>query len=59
MRVMVVEDEKRARTLIARLLNLVDPNIQIVGECANGTVTPTRGVTTAPDMSRKQTPISA
>ena len=36
MRVMVVEDEKRARTLIARLLNLVDPNIQIVGECANG-----------------------
>ena len=36
MRVMVVEDEKRARTLSARLLNLVDPNIQIVGECANG-----------------------
>lgn len=36
MRVMVVEDEKRARALIMRLLKLADPKIQIVGECANG-----------------------
>ena len=36
MRVMVVEDEKRARTLITRLLRLADPRIQIVGECATG-----------------------
>ena len=36
MRVMVVEDEKRARGLIINLLLLADPQIQIVGECVNG-----------------------
>ncbi len=36
MRVMVVEDEKRARALITKLLRLADPKVQIVGECANG-----------------------
>ena len=32
---MIVEDEKRAITLIRHLLNAYDPQIEIVGECEN------------------------
>ena len=36
MRVVVIEDEDKARQLIIRLLRQADPGIQVVGEAANG-----------------------
>ena len=36
MRVMIIEDEKRARAVIRNLVLAVDPTVQIVGECSNG-----------------------
>ena len=35
MRIVIVEDEKRARTAMYNLLTAVDPLTQIVGECSN------------------------